>query len=136
MTIELVEASSVRSGRGGKTKGEKYSKYAAAIQKNIPWIKEEIGKSKDGMIRIKNEDIRKEMGGEFVKKNETSVYWALKYILFQEGIVVETGTKNTGEKLLIMRNANDEDRLPASLSKYLEPGDEEEEASAPEEQEE
>lgn len=134
MAIELVEATSVRSGRGGKTKGEKYSKYAVAIQKSIPWIKEEIGKAKDGLIRVKNEDIRKEMGGEFVKKNDTSVYWGLKYVLFQEGIVVETGTKNTGEKLLIMRNADDEDRLPASLAKYLEPGEEEE--VAPEEPEE
>lgn len=128
MAIEIIEATAVRSGRGGKTKGEKYSKYAVGIQKSIPWIKEEIEKSPDGMIRVKNEDIRKEMGGEFVKKNDTSVYWGLKYCLFQEGIVVETGTKNTGEKLLFMRLADNEDRLPASLAKYLEPADEDLEA--------
>lgn len=125
MTIQLVEPDDVRIGRGhGKTKGEKYSKYAVAIAKSIPWIKEEIGKSKDDLIRVKNVDIRKEMGGEFVKKNDTSIYWGLKFVLFNEGIVVETGTHANGDKLLLMRLANDEDRLPASLSKYLEPAEE------------
>lgn len=120
MSIPLVEADDVRTGRGGKTKGEKYGKYAVAISKSVPWIKEEIEKSKDSVIRIKNSDIRKEMGGEFIKKNDTSIYWGLKYVLFQEGIVVETGTHANGNKLLLMRLANDNDRLPLSLSKYLE----------------
>lgn len=128
MTIQLVEPSEVRAGRGGsKTKGEKYSKYVRAIDKHTPWIKEEIAKSKDGIIRIKNIDIRREMGKEFENKNETSVYWALKFVLFNEGIVVETGTHANGDKLLVMRLANDDDRLPASLSKYLEPAEEGEE---------
>lgn len=126
MTLELVEAGSVRSGRGGKTKGEKYSKYAVAIHKSIPWIEEQIANSPDGTIRIKTKDMGNEMGGEFVKKNEGSIYWGLKYILFQEGIVVDTGTHSDGSKLLIMRNANEDDRLPASLAKYLEPSDEDE----------
>jgi hypothetical protein len=124
--IELIEADSVRSGRG-KTKGEKYGKYALAIQKTIPWIKEEIGKAKDGIIRAKNADIRKEMGGEFIKKNDTSVYWGIKYVLLQEGIVVETGTHNDGDKLLVMRLADNDDRLPPSLAKFLEPAEEDDE---------
>lgn len=132
MSIELVEASAVKSGRGGKSKGEKYGKYAVAIQKHIPWITEQITKTKDKRIICKNEDIRKEMGGEFVKKNDTSVYWALKYILFQEGIVVESGTHVSGSKLLLMRFATDKDILPESLSKYLEKDDEDEDSSSPE----
>jgi len=125
MSIPLIAADEIRTGRGGgKTKGEKYSKYAMAIQKHIPWIKEEIEKSKDNVIRIKNFDMRKEMGGDFAKKNETSIYWGLKFVLFNEGIVVETGTHANGDKLLLMRLANDDDRLPASLSKYLEPAEE------------
>lgn len=135
MAIELVSVDQIRSGRGGKSKGEKYGKYAIAIQKNIPWIKEQIKKSKDGFIRVKNEDIRKEMGGEFVKKNETSVYWGLKYVLFQEGVVVESGTKDTGEKLLIMRLADNEDRLPDSLAKYLEPAEVDEDTTVEDEDE-
>lgn len=128
MAIELVEATEVRTGRGGKTKGEKYGKYAVAIQKSIPWIKEQIAANKDGIIRIKATDMGKEMGGEFIKKNATSIYWGLKYVLFQEGIVVDTGTHKTGDKLLIMRLGKEDDRLPPSLSKYLEP--EEEDAGA------
>jgi len=124
MAIELVEATEVRSGRGGKTKGEKYGKYAIAIQKHIPWIKEQIEANKDGIIRVKATDMGKEMGGEFIKKNATSIYWGLKYVLFQEGIVVDTGTHKTGDKLLIMRLGKEDDRLPPSLSKYLEPEEE------------
>ncbi len=125
MAIELVEATEVRTGRGGKTKGEKYGKYAIAIQKHIPWIKEQIASNKDGIIRVKATDMGKEMGGEFAKKNGTSIYWGLKYVLFQEGIVVDTGTHKTGDKLLIMRLGKEDDRLPPSLSKYLEQDEDE-----------
>ncbi len=125
MTIELVEATEVRTGRGGKTKGEKYGKYAVAIQKHIPMIRQLIADSTEGVIRIKATDMGKEMGGEFAKKNGTSIYWGLKYVLFQEGIVVDTGTHKSGEKLLVMRQGTSEDRLPPSLSKYLEQDEEE-----------
>lgn len=124
MTLQTIEIDEVRIGRsGGRTKGEKYKKYGIAIEKCIPWIREEIEKSKDDTVRVRNSDIRKEMGGEFVNKNETSIYWGLKYILFQEGIVVETGTHKSGDKLLMMRLANDDDKLPESLAKYLEPAE-------------
>ena len=132
MAIQLVEAEEVRSGRGGKTKGQKYGKYAIAIQPQLTWIEEQIANSLDGTIRVKNVDIRKEMGGEFVKKADGSVYWGLKYCLFQEGIVVDTGTHSNGDKLLIMRKANDDDVLPASLAKFLEK-DEEDDEPTPEE---
>jgi hypothetical protein len=124
MPIELIEATEVRSGRGGKTKGEKYGKYAIAIQKHIPWIKEQIANIPEGVIRVKASDMGREMGGEFVKKNPTSIYWGLKYVLFQEGIVVDTGTHKTGDKLLIMRLGREDDRLPPSLSKYLDSDEE------------
>lgn len=120
MALQAIELDEVRIGRKGRTKGEKYSKYAAAIEKHIPWIRGEIEKSKDATVRVKNVDMKKEMGGEFVNKSDVSVYWALKYVLFQEGIVVETGTHTSGDKLLVMRLANDDDVLPASLAKYLE----------------
>lgn len=124
MAIPLVEAEEVRTGRGGKTKGEKYGKYAVAIEKHVPWIKEQIAES-DGVIRLKALDMAKEMGGEFAKKTPTSIYWGLKYTLFQHGIVVDTGTHKSGDKLLIMRFGTEEDKLPPSLSKYLEPAEEE-----------
>ena len=121
MAIPLVEAEEVRTGRGGgKTKGEKYGKYGIAIQKTVPWIKEQIAGSKDGVIRIKTVDLSKEMGGDFAKKNPTSIYWGLKYVLFNEGIVVDTGTHKSGDKLLVMRLGTEEDKLPPSLQKYIE----------------
>lgn len=132
MAIPLVEAEEVRTGRGGvKTKGEKYGKYGAAIAKHVPWIKEQIKSSKDGTIRVKAADIGKEMGPEFAKKNPTSIYWGLKYVLFNEGIVVDTGTHKTGDKLLQMRLGTEEDKLPPSLSKFLERDEEEEETGEP-----
>lgn len=133
MAIPLVEAEEVRTGRGGgKTKGEKYGKYAVAIQKHVPWIKEAIGQSNDGTIRVKAADMAKEMGPDFAKRNPTSIYWGLKYVLFNEGVVVDTGTHKSGDKLLVMRLGTEEDKLPPSLSKYLEPGDEELETAAEE----
>lgn len=124
MAIALVEADEVKTGRGGKTKGEKYGKYAVAIQKHVQWVKDQIAGTADGVIRIKAADMGKEMGGEFAKKNPTSLYWGLKYVLFNEGIVVDTGTHKGGDKLLIMRLGTPEDTLPPSLSKYLEPAEE------------
>ena len=131
MSIPLVEAEEVRTGRGGgKTKGEKYGKYAIAIQKNVQWIKDQISGSKDGVIRLKAADMAKEMGPDFAKRNPTSIYWGLKYVLFNEGIVVDTGTHKSGDKLLLMRFGTEEDKLPPSLSKYLD-RDEEEEIAVP-----
>jgi hypothetical protein len=131
MAIPLVEADEVRTGRGGgKTKGEKYGKYAVAVEKQVQWIKDAIGQSKDGSIRVKAVDLAKEMGGDFAKKNPTSIYWGLKYVLFNEGIVVDTGTHKSGDKLLVMRLGTEEDKLPPSLSKYLEPEDEGDEGAS------
>lgn len=131
MAIPLVEAEEVKTGRGGgKTKGEKYGKYAVAIQKSVPWLKEQIGSSKDGTIRVKATDLAKEMGGDFAKKNATSIYWGLKYVLFNEGIVVDTGTHKSGDKLLVMRLGTEEDKLPPSLQKYIDRDEEPEEPAA------
>lgn len=135
MAIELVEPEEV-IGRRGRTKGEKYGKYAEAISRHIEWIKEQIGRTKDGHVRMKVNDIAKEMGPDFVGKDERSTYNGLKYVLFHEGIYVELGTHKDGDKLLIMRLATDADRLPQHLSKYLESEGEESVESVEEEIEE
>lgn len=120
MNIELVTSKDLKSGRGSRSKGVKYGKYARAIEKHIPWLKAEIEKSPEHEIIIKNEDMRKELGREFEKLNPTSVYWALKYVLFLKGIVVGNGTHKTGEKVLIFSAGDENDKLPPSLNKYLE----------------
>lgn len=123
--VQLVPIEEVQVGRGTKTKGEKYGKYAQAIAKLVPWIKEQIAKSADGKIRIRSKDIAKEMGLEFEKKSDTAIYWGLKFVLFHEGIVVDTGTAKDRSKLLVMREGTEKDVLPPSLTRVKEPVEEE-----------
>lgn len=70
---------------------------------------------RDGTIRIKIDDIAKDLGNDFVDKDPGTIYWGLKYVLFQEGIVVGMATHRSGEKMLTMRYANKSDILPPSL---------------------
>lgn len=125
MVIPLVSIEEVQIGRGGRTKGEKYGKYAQAIAKDVQWIKDQIRESPDGKIRLKVRDIARVMGPEFEKRSDTAIYWALKFVLFHEGIVVDTGTAIDKDKLLVMRYATPGDKLPPSLAQVLEPPEEE-----------
>jgi hypothetical protein len=112
--VELVSADDVR-GRGGTRGKGKYSKYKEGLEPHIGWFKEEIGKSVDGKIRLRHSDILK-MIGNGVGKNPTSVYWGVRYTLFQDGLAVSQGTHKDGSDLLVIRTANDDDTLPISLS--------------------
>lgn len=125
MTVPLVSVDDVQTGRGGKTKGEKYGKYAQAIAKEVGWLKDQISASPDKKIRLKVRDIANAMGPEFAKKSDTAIYWGLKFVLFHEGLVVDTGTAKDKAKLLVIRVATPEDKLPPSLAKVLEPPEEE-----------
>lgn len=118
MPIELIGIEEV-VGRI-RTKKEKYGKYVDHLKKHIEWIKENVRESKDGHIRMKVKDLAKEMGPEFVERDERSIYNGVRYVLFNEGIVVDFGAHKDGNKLLIMRLATDADQLPPSLAKYLE----------------
>jgi hypothetical protein len=116
MAIDFVPAEDVRSGRGGKgANGVRYGKYADAIKPIVPHLKEQI--SKHNVIRVKTDDIAKEMGEEFLKRNKTSIYWGLKSALFREDIVVGNATHRDGSKLLVMRERKEGDVLPNSLEK-------------------
>ncbi len=125
MVVPLVSVEEVQTGRGGKTKGEKYGKYAQSVAKDVQWLKDRIQESPDGKIRVKIRDMAKSMGPEFDKKSDTAIYWGLKFVLFHEGIVVDTGTAKDKSKLLVMRNGTPDDKLPPSLAKVLEPPEEE-----------
>ncbi len=98
-------------------KKTKYSKYEDAIKKPniLPWLLEKIKKSNDKIIRIRTRDLAENMGKEFANKNEDSIYWALKSVLFHKGIVVNKGRSKRNEHMLIMRERNEEDKLPPSL---------------------
>jgi hypothetical protein len=125
MTVPLVAIEEVQTGRGGKTKGEKYGKYAQSIAKEVTWLIGQITDSPDKKIRIKTRDMANAMGGDFVTKSDTAIYWGLKFVLFHEGIVVDTGTAKDKIKLLVMRMGTPKDKLPPSLTKVIEPPEEE-----------
>ncbi len=131
MVIPLVSVEDVQKGRVGKTKGEKYGKYAQAIAPQVEWFKDMINQApcpKEGdvkSIRMKIKDVTRVMGPEFERKSDKAMYWALKFVLFHEGIVVITGKAKDGSPLLVMRFANEKDELPPSLRKVLEPPEEE-----------
>ena len=117
--ITLVLAEDVKPRTGGKTKSEKYGKYARAVAGLIPWLEENINKSPDQRVIIKISDMTKELGPEYEKKSDSAIYWALKFVLFHNGIFVDTATHKGGGKLLVMRKATTEDRLPGSLTKNI-----------------
>jgi hypothetical protein len=115
--IELVQVNDMKVGRGGgrKGSGERYLKYKRAVVDVVPWIKQQIAGGET--IRVKASDLAKEMGKDFESKHPTSFVWAMKYVLFGEGIWVDTGKTNDNKPVLIMRNATENDVLPDSLAK-------------------
>ncbi len=117
MPIDLINDQDVRAGRGTgkKNRGKKYKNYRLAIEKILPFLKESLEKSKNGVIRIKIKDIAKEMGDKFENKNSTSLMWGLKFTLFNEGIMVKSGKHNDGSDILIMTHRTENDKLPPSL---------------------
>lgn len=119
ISIPLFDVEDMKTGRGGGKRGtgQKYAKYASAIEPTVGFLKESIAGSKDGSIRVKVADIAKQMG--MTGKHETSIYWGLKFSLFQKGIVVTTGQTKDGSPVLVMRERKDGDTLPASLAKHL-----------------
>lgn len=119
MALELVGVDEMRTGRGSGKKGgkvERYTKYKVAIAKTLPWLKEQI--EEKGTIRARTTDIAREMGQGFAGKDPTSIYWALKYTLFHEGIFVLNGKTTEDEPVLVMRTRTPDDELPSSLEKF------------------
>ena len=83
----------------------------------MDFLKQQIEAAPDGNIRVGVEEIAKAMG--MTGRHETSIYWGLKYTLFSEGIVVNTGQTKEGAPVLIMREKVEGDKLPDSLAKHL-----------------
>lgn len=119
MELQLFEPEDMKTGRGGGKRGtgERYTKYTSAIGPHVTWLREQITGSKDGTIRVKVADLAKAIG--MTGKHETSIYWGLKYALFQNGVVVATGKTKDDSPVLVMREKKEGDTLPASLVKAL-----------------
>ena len=93
-------------------KRTKYGKYLEVIAPHIEFLKSQISSSPDGFIRLKTEDIATTIG---MKKSPNAIYWGLRYVLFFEGIIVNSGKSKNDEHMLIMRAKTDIDQLPLSL---------------------
>lgn len=104
-----------------KEKESKEARYREYKSKLISWIKEEIDKSLDKIVRAKAEDVIEEMGPIF--KKDVSIYkskkdihiralWELKYLLWPDGIVVNGAKSNDDEDLITFRKATPEDEPP------------------------
>lgn len=87
-------------------------KYRQAVSELIPWMKQRIGESDDVKIRVRIEDIKNEMGHEFLDKTDSAIFKDLRYILFDEGLFVTKGRHKDGSALLIFRIVSQRDRPP------------------------
>ena len=96
---------------------DKYSIYEKNISKLIPWIIEQVNKSPDKILRLRIIDIKKEMGPELEDKNDTDMYWGLKFVLYKHGINVELGSTKNDEKILKMKIIRDSGYIPKEIYK-------------------
>ena len=87
----------------------KYSKYSDALSGHIEWIIESIKNSKDDHIRIRVNDLTKEMGHNFTGRHYTSIFIGLRYALFKDGVIIDVGKHIDGDDIFTMRFANNED---------------------------
>ena len=104
-----------------KEKESKETIYIDYTSKLVPWIKEQIEKSPDKIVRVKAEDIIDEMGPTFKKdisiyKSEKDIHiralWELKCLLWPDEIVVNGAMSKDDEDLITFRKATPEDESP------------------------
>ena len=87
---------------------EKYAAFTGAINKEISWIKQEIEKGPDKTLRVRAKDMANRLGPMFEKLDEMTIFWGVKYALFPEGIIVDSGREKVTEAyLLIMKKGKD-----------------------------
>ena len=105
--------------KGSRTKTTKYGKYIDQLVPLIESIRERIESSEDGRAIIKSEELAQNMG--MGGKHSTTIYWGVKYAMWQHGIAVDSGTHADGKnKLLIFREPAEGEKLPDSLARYIE----------------
>ena len=65
--------------------------YTEAIAPLIVSVQEQIDKSPEKKISISFDDIKREMGPAFEDMHDTCIQCALRYTMFDQGIVIENG---------------------------------------------
>ena len=116
--LELLDLDDTRPAGHGNGK---YCEYSEALKSRglLDYIKELL--DKQNFIIVRNIDIANKLGKRFAEKQPSSIYWGLKYTLFNEGIVCEerAHVSDIGKmrKLLYMRKRKIGDQLPPSLER-------------------
>lgn len=91
------------------------------ISRLVPWINEKINES-NGIIITRIEDIKKEIGPKFENISNRELYWSLKLMLYNEGIITNKGKITNkenityGDAVIIFRIATPGDTLPIDFS--------------------
>lgn len=118
----LVESEYIRRRSVSRTTYT-YEYYTKSLEKYIPWMKDQINKSKEGFIRIKRGDLaiamKKElaiiMGDRYRDKTFNSLFGIIRIVLFDKGIFTELGHYNR-ERVFVMRNRIPNDCLIPGLA--------------------
>lgn len=116
--LELLDLGDTRPAGYGNGR---YSEYSWALKSGglLDEIKELL--DKQNFIIVRNIDIANKLGKRFAEKQPSTIYWGLKYTLFNEGIVCEERAhiSDTGKmgKLLYIRKKKSHDHLPHSLER-------------------
>lgn len=123
--VDLIPNDAIRVGRGGrKGSGEKYIKYAEAVdeKKADEWIKAQIAKSGYNNIKVTVQAFAEACGFHLKENLEddglsaTALEWGFKYVLYHRGIDVRTGRTKVGDKpVFIFSILNPKRKLPGSL---------------------
>lgn len=72
----------------------------------VEWIKEEIGKSPNGELKILADEMKEKMGKEYLNMHDMRIYFGLKKISKEIGVDIELG-KQKGRSLLIIKRTEE-----------------------------
>jgi len=99
-----------------------FRKYFDAVERTgmMKWIKESIEKRPDRTVVAKISDVAKEMGPAFEISHFTTIYTGLKYVLFQDDIMLGLGFHRDGDRVFIMKEKKQGDKLPSSYKRIEE----------------
>lgn len=109
MTIPLVNGEELKTNKKNKYRKE----YSEAIESHIPFIDEQI--KLNGNMLVKVSDMAEAMGLS-KHRDPTTIYSALKYVLFDRGIYVRLlWHSDDTTRVLEFRRRKPEDKLPKTL---------------------
>lgn len=112
----FLSAEEIKEGKVRNKIGKPFMNYQKAVKKInlLGWIKEEIDKRPERTIVVKISDVAKELGPSFEKYKYGSLYQGLRYVLFYNGFTISTGTHKDGDKVFIIKEKKEGDKLAPS----------------------